>query len=80
MLFRKLFTIAALAAMPVVFAPAQAQENDPVYECIVGCVTTRPNSEGWCVQECNRRFGNETRPYPGTPTTPCSYPWGCPVD
>jgi hypothetical protein len=79
MLIRKLLAISALMAMPVVFAPATAQTSDPVYECIVGCVASRPNSGDWCVQECNRRFGNETRPNPGTPNVPCNYPWGCPT-
>ena len=80
---RKLLAAAALAAMPITFAPATAQTgDDPVYECIVGCVASRPNSGDWCVQECNRRFGGEQRPNPGTPNLPCNpnRPFGgCPT-
>ena len=81
MMLKKLLAASALFMMPLIVTPAAAQDpgNDPVMECIIGCVASRPNSEGWCVQECNRRFGNEQRPNPGTPALPCNpyRPFGC---
>lgn len=65
---RKLFLAAALIAQPIVYVPAQAQPGqDPVYDCWVGCIASRPGYEDWCTAECNRRFGDSPQYQPGTP-------------
>ena len=60
MIMPKLLAASALFMMSITSAPAVAQaQNDPVYECFVGCIASRPNSFDWCAVECNRRFGGE---------------------